>query len=263
MSDFKVNIDISGLTQYLENFAKEVTKDIQKGIKGLAISTQNHIKEEAQNKLHTFREEYLKNLSPPEQINDYLWVITLDSDANWIEEGRPEAYDMKPGLLNTTRPGAKPAKTSAGGKKYRIVPMNQAKAPSEMTVKKGAYEKAMVATVKSELKKRDIPYKKLEIDPKTGSPRIGKLHSFDIESNVPGKGNTPQLHGLSIYQTKQKDGSVKRQITTFRTVTEDQAGKWIHPPVEAKNFFKDAKTWAENEWEKTWLPQIMQKYSGR
>lgn len=258
MADFKVNIDIAPLTQYLENFVKEINSDVKKSIKALAIDSHNHIKEEAQNKLHSFREKYLESLGPPEQMDEYLWVITLKEDAEWIEMGRPEPYDMKPGLL-------KDGKTSKDGHKYRIVPMNQAKTPTEMSPNSAGYETSMVDKVKSELKKLGIPYKKLEVDPRTGSPRIGKLHSLNIDSFTPGKGNTPQLHGINIYQTKQKDGSVKRSITTFRTVTdkEDQRDKWIHPAVEAKDFFKTTKEWAEKEWENKILPALAEKYRSK
>lgn len=256
MGDIKVNLDISSLTQFLNEFSKDIVKDIQKGIKGLAIATQAHIKEEAQNKLHSFREKYLESLSPPEQIDDYLWVITLNENAVFIEEGRPEPYDMKPGLL-------KDGKMSKDGHKYRVVPMNQGKTPTQMSSGNKGYEQNMVNLVKSELKKKGIPYKKLELD-KSGNPKLGKLHSMDIDSHTPGKGNTPQLHGLNIYQTKQKDGSVKRSITTFRTVTDksDQKDRWIHPPIEARDFFPQAAKWAEQEWESKWLPQIMEKYKG-
>jgi hypothetical protein len=70
---------------------------------------------------------------------------------------------------------------------------------------------------------------------------------------------------LNIYQTKQKDGSVKRSITTFRTVTdkENQKDKWIHPSVPAKNFFLEAKSWAETEWETKILPAMLEKYNGK
>lgn len=258
MGDIKVNLDISALTQYLNNFVKEISHDVKKSIGSLAKDTQTHIKEEAQNKLHSMRERYLESLSPAEQMDEYLWVITLNSKSSWIEEGRPEPYDMKPGLL-------KDGKTSKDGHKYRVVPMNQGKAPTEMSSGNQGYEQNMVNKVRAELKKKGIPYKKLEIDPRTGSPRIGKLHSLDINSYIPGKGNTPQLHGINIYQTKQKDGSVKRSITTFRTVTDkdDQKDKWIHPPVEAKNFFQEAKTWAEREWEEKILPALMMKYESK
>lgn len=254
MASIKINIDISQLTKYLESFAKDVTKDLKKSIKALATDTHSHIKEDVQNKLHSFREKYLESLSPPEQMDDFLWVITLNKKAEWIEQGRPEPFDMKPGLL-------KGGKISKDGTRYRIVPMNQAKTSSEMSSGNKGYEESMVAKVKSELKKKGIPYKKLELD-NNGSPRTGKLHSLDIDSYTPGKGNTPQLHGINIYQTKQKDGSVKRSITTFRTVTDkdNQKDKWIHPPVEAKNFFEDAKKFAEKEWESKILPAIMDKY---
>lgn len=255
MSDIKVTIDLAPLAQYLENFAKEMSRDIKKSVKALAQDTHNHIKEEAQNNLHSFREKYLESLSPPEQVDEYLWVITLNEKAEWIEQGRPEPFDMKPGLL-------KDGKISKDGHKYRVVPMNQGKSSSQMSSGNRGYEQNMVNKVKSELKARGIPYKKLEIDPHTGSPRTGKLHSLNIDSYTPGKGNTPQLHGINIYQTKQKDGSVKRSITTFRTVTdkENQKDKWIHPAVDAKDFFEHAKTWAESEWEVKILPALLEKY---
>ena len=272
MGELKVNIDISSLSQYLEKFALEVAKDVGKSIGVLAKGTQNHIKEEAQNKLHSFREKYLESLSPAEQVDEYLWVITLNDKASWIEEGMPEPYDMKPGLLK----GGKEAKDKDGNTfRYRVVPMNQAKTPTQMSPNTAGYETMMVNKVKSELKKKGIPYKKLELD-KNKSPRHGgfdkdgngiplKLHSLDIDSWTPGKGNTPQLHGINIYQTKQKDGSVKRSITTFRTVTskDNQKDKWIHPSVEAKNFFLEAKTWCEKEWETKIMPALMEKYKGR
>lgn len=258
MSEFKVTLDLSPLSQFLESFVKEINSDVKKSIKALAVDSHNHIKEEAQNKLHSFREKYLESLSPPEQVDDYLWVITLSDKAEWIEMGRPEPYDMKPGLL-------KGGKTSKDGHKYRVVPMDQAKTPTQMSPNTAGYETTMVNKVKAELKARGIPYKKLEIDSKTGSPRIGKLHALNIDSFIPGKGNTPQLHGINIYQTKQKDGSVKRSITTFRTVTDkpDQTDKWIHPSVEAKNFFETTKTWAEKEWESKILPALVSKYGSR
>jgi len=266
MPDFKVTLDISALTQFLENFKKEVVSDLKKSVKGLAVDTQTHIVEEAQNKLKSSRKIYLENLSQAEKIDDYLWEITLKADAEWIEKGLPDNFDMKKGLLNTKKPGSKgEIKTGKDGKKYRIVAFDQGKVASELSSNddKLKYQQELIKKVKSELRKRDIPYKKLEIDPKTGSTRIGKLHSFDIESGIPGRGNTPVLHGLSIYQTKKDDGSVKRSITTFRTVKEGQDGKWIHPGLEGKKFFEEAKKWAEDRWEKDILPSLMSKYGSR
>ena len=207
-------------------------------------------------------------MSPPEQLDEYLWVITLNEKAEWIEEGRPEPYDMKPGLL-------KDGKTTKDGKnKYRVVPMNQGKTPSQMSPNTAGYEQNMVNKVKSELKARGIPYKKLEMESavgrKTGNiidkPKIGRLHRFDIDSYTPGKGNTPQLHGLHVHQTASPKvgGGTIRTMTTFRTVTDkdNQKDKWIHPSVEGKKFFEEAQKWAQQEWESKWLPQILEKYRG-
>lgn len=248
-----VDLAVKELASALEIFKQEVVAEIQKGIEGVAKATHAHIVEKVQNGLHSYREKYLADLSEPVQLDENLWEITLKESSNFIEEGR-EQFDMKPGLL-------KEGKTNAKGGKYRIVPMNQAKTPSQFSSGNAGYEASMVNKVKAELKARKIPYKKLELGP-NGTPKLGRLHSLNIESYTPGKGNTPQLYGLNIYQTKQKDGSVKRQITTFRTVTDqpNQAEKWIHPGVEGKEFFPEARAFAEREWEQNWLPKILEKY---
>lgn len=273
MSAFKVTLDISGLTQFLENFKKELVSDLKKSVKGLAVDTQTHIVEQAQNKLKSSKKDYLDNLSQAEKIDDYLWEITLKPDAQWIEDGLPKDFDMKKGLLNTERPGSKgKIKTIEDpenpdyGKKYRVVAFDQGQVSTQLSSNedKKKYQEDLIKKVKSELAKRDLPYKKLELDPRTGSPRIGKLHSFDFESKIPGKGNTPVLHGLSIYQTKNETtGKVKRNLTTFRTVKEGQDGKWIHPGLEGKKFFEEAKKWAEDRWEKDILPSLVAKYESK
>lgn len=282
MAEIKVNLDVSQLTQYLNNFAKEITKDVQKGIEGLSRATNTHITEKAQQSLHSFREEYVKALSI-KQLDTYLWEIVLSADAAWIEEGRKE-WDMKPGLLNTTRNGKTgPKEIKNGpnkGKKYRIIPMNQNKLPTNMASGRdtldesgnsvgNGFEMKTKKTIAAHLKKLGISpsvHQKLEIDPKTGSPRIGKIASFDLPSHTPGKGNTPLLDRVSVFQREvpnHKTGKkeVQRQVTTFRTVMEvGQEDKWWHPDVKALNFFQEAKTWAEDQWNTKWLPEIIGKY---
>ena len=260
----QVKLDIAGLVDQLEQFKEELIKDINKGVRGLAQATFAHIKEDAQT-LNSSRQKYLEDLSEPEEIDDGVWVITLKESSLWIEDGSSQPYDMKPGLL-------KKGKDGKNGK-YRIVPMNQGKTSSEMSPRTAGYEQNVINLLKSELKKQGIPYKKLEVD-KNGSPRHGgvdektgkgiplRLHKdININSFAPGKGSTGQLMGLNIYQTKQKDGSVKRTLTTFRTVTEHgQEGKWIHPPVEPLDAFNKAYDFAVQEWESKWLPMILDKY---
>ncbi len=261
----KIDLDISGLTDQLEQFKQELIEDIQKGVKGWAQAAHAKIKEEA-GALHSFREPYLEALGEPEQLDDTTWCITLKESAVWIEDGMPQPYDMKPGLL-------KDGKTGKNGK-YRIVPMNQGKTPTQMSPRTADYEQNTINLLKSELKKKGIPYKKLETESavgrKTGNiinkPIQGRgkpLHkNLDINSWTLGKGNTPQLHGVNIYQEyNMKSQRIERKITTFRTVTENgQEGKWIHPPVEPLDAMLKAKDFAVQEWENKWLPMILEKY---
>jgi hypothetical protein len=279
MGDFKVNIDISALSQYLENFAKEVTKDIQKGIKGLAMEAHVHILEEAKKKLHKHELPiYEQDLSQATQIDDFLWEISLIDEGAKIENGR-EAWDMKPGLL-------KNGKTTVDGKnKYRVIPMMHGKESNSTNTKILDKNEETINNIKSFLKTqkskqnpRGLPYG-LEthkiIDPITGSPRRvprlsemgedGKprpLHVFDIPSKIPGKGNTALLTRLHIYQVETGKGGVKKVMTTFRTVTDkdNQKDKWIYPAQGAKNIFSETEDWAKNQWDTIWLPQILAKY---
>ncbi len=284
MGELKVSLDLSPLSQYLENFVKEISKDVSKGVKGLTEATNAHIKERAQQELHSFRDEYIQNLSF-KQLDTYLWEITLNADAAWIEEGR-EKWDMKIGLLGTKREGStgriETVKSGPNqGKKYRIVPMNQNKMPSKMSSGRDTLDEAGKSVgsgfelntkkaVSAHLKKLGISpslHQKLEIDPKTGSPRIGKITSFSLPSSIPGKGNTPLLDRVNVYQrevTNKKTGKkeIQRQVTTFRTVMEGQDDKWWHPSVKALNFFEEARNWAESQWQSKWLPEILQKYKG-
>jgi len=265
MGDIKVVLDADSLSQYMEEFSKELNRDLQKGIAGLAKAVHAHIVEDAQT-LHSSREKYLEDLSEPEQIDDVLWVITLKESSVYIEDGIPTPYDMKPGLL-------KDGKTGKNGK-YRIVPMDQGKTPTQMSPRTAGYEQNMVNKVMSELKKRGIPYKKLEtesaIGRKTGNviqkPIQGRgtpLHkNLNLDSYVPGKGNTAQLAKVNIYQEfNHKTNRIERKITTFRTVTEHgQEEKWIHPPIEPLDAFLKAEEFALREWEDKWLPAILGKY---
>jgi len=280
MSEFKPYLDISGLTQFLENFTKEVTRDIQKGVEGLAEAAHGHILEEAKKKLNKYdRPIYEQNLSQAKQIDGFLWEITLIDEGANIENGREER-DMKPGLLNTVKNGAKPAKTTKDGRKYRIIPMPQGKESTSENPKDLAKSEELIGNIKSFLKAQNprLSYKGIEkhtiVDPVTGSPKkvpklspIGAdghpkpLHVFDIPSRIPGKGNTEQLARLHIYQVTNKNGNAKKVMTTFRTVlSEGQEDKWMYPARPAVNIFQETEEWAKNEWDRTWLPQIMEKY---
>jgi hypothetical protein len=131
------------------------------------------------------------------------------------------------------------------------------------------YAQNLVTTIRAKLKKEGVPFKKIEKDA-NGSPRIGKLHTFDFSKGRSGREGNPDLKGVSIYQTLTKTGNVRRDIMTFRTVSSGPAsqGKWIHPGYphdrtedgHGWKFLDRAEKWAWNEWESKILPEILSKY---
>jgi|ERR1035437_1234331 hypothetical protein len=270
MADIKLDLNISALSQYLENFAQEIAKDVEKSVKGLAISTHAHILEEAKKKLNKFDLPiYQEDLSQAKQLDKFLWEIELINRGAKIEQGR-EPRDMKPALL-------KDGKTSADGTKYRVIPMTQGKESKSTNPKTLDKSEELIGNIKSFLKTNHpkLSYSGIEKD-SSGSPRVSRidpitghpkpLHSFDIPSKIPSKkGNTPQLYGLNIYQVPNKNGKIQKIMTTFRTVTdgEDQKDKWIYPARGAVNIFQETKDWATDQWSNIWIPQILQKYQGK
>lgn len=239
----KFQIDTDSIAAQFKEFSAEVKADMKKAIDNLVTLTRTRIVEQAQKELHSSRDTYLANLSNAEEISPGVWVISLDQPALWIEEGIEKNKDMKPDLLK--------------GKPYRIIPFRYDKPKSQNTV----FTQNLISQIKQELRKVKIPYKKIEYN-ENGSPRLGKLHEINIKSSIPGKGNTPALHGLSIYQ-HEKAGKVKREILTFRTVTSgpSSTGKWIYPGLDAKKFMDKALAMAIVDFEQSILPEIMKKWS--
>jgi len=244
----EIKIDAAGIAEQFKEFAREVEEDVKKSVANLAAITHAKVVELASTELKSSREDYLSNLGF-EEVVEGVWVVGLNEDALWIEEGLEPNFDMKPGLL-------KNGKTGKNGK-YQIIPFEHSKAPSQMTPR----AQSIVSELRSNLKKQGIAFKKIEKNA-DGSPRIGKLHSVNFDSAKPGKGNTPSLKGVSIYQSMSKNGNIRRDIMTFRTVTSGPGseGKWLHPGKEGEQFLDKAFTWAEKIWTDTILPEIMNKW---
>lgn len=252
MSNIRLNIDTDAIAEFAKEFKEDLKRDLQRSVGLLATQTYAHVKELAANELHSSLSQFQDNVGF-EEISPGIWVVSIDKPALWIEEGLPQDFDMKPGIL------AKGAKTSKDGHKYRVVPFDQGKAPSQST----GFEKNLINQIKSQLKDRGIPFKKIEKDV-NGNPRLGKLHTLNLDSDKPStKASTPALQGLNIYQTRTASGSVRRDITTFRTVSDGPAGadKFKHPGYTPKKFLDRSAQWAENQWENIILPQLLEKYS--
>lgn len=250
----KIKIDTASIAAQFKEIALELEQDLQRGVANLAAITHAKVAEMASSELKSSRKTFMDNLGF-EEVAPGVWVVSVDEDALWIEEGLDPDKDMKPELLK----GA--TKTSKDGFKYRAIPFEHSKAPSQLT----GYAQNIVARIRANLKKEGVPFKKIEKNP-NGSPKLGKLHSFDFvnkNERPPGKGNTPILKGVSIYQTLTKTGNVRRDILTFRTVSGSpaSAGKWHHPGFTAKQYLDKASEWALKEWEDKILPEILSKYT--
>jgi len=240
----KFQIDVEGIAAQFKEYMLTVQEELKKSVENLATLTRTRIAEEASKDLHTTQKTYMDALSDPEEISPGVWVISLDEKALYIEEGIEPGKDMKPDLLK--------------GRKSRVIPFRYDKVPSQNS----SFTNGLIAEIRQNLKKQGVPFKKIEYNA-NGSPRVGKLHEFNLGGPVPGKGNTQALTRLSIYQ-KEKDGKVSREILTFRTVTDGaaSAGKWIHPGLDAKKFMDKAMDLAMRDWEEQILPELMQKWGG-
>lgn len=247
----KINLDLDKIANQFKELAYEVKQDLEKGVGSLAAMTHAKVAEMANEELNTSRKSFQESLGF-EEVAPGVWIVSVDEKGLWVEEGIEPGHDMKPDLLKED------TKTSAAGHKYRSIPFDHAKPPSQMT----PYAEQLVRKIKYVLKKEGIPFKKIETGP-NGNPRLGKLHKLDIDTAPPtSRASTGALQGLTIYQSKTATGNVRRDIMTFRTVSSGPAsqGKWIHPGMEAKHFLDRAEQWALKEWEDKILPEILKKY---
>lgn len=265
----KINLDMADLLKIESGISDAAKQAMKKYGDQLVAQTRAHIVEEAHKKLHTRRQMFVDALHH-HQVNEDTWVISLDAKARWIDDGMPP-HNMIDDLLKS-----KKTKRAKDGSAYLVVPFEHNKGPTQMT----PAQKTLLDTVKAELKKRKIPYGKIEKNA-AGEAKLGRLHSFDIKhaplKSAPGPGTgkgpvgkvmqgptgIPLLQGVSIYQKKVKDKagkeSVKRSIMTFRVVSSKMKGqgRWDHPGLPAAKLMEDGQEWAQRQWEQEIVPQIV------
>jgi hypothetical protein len=248
MADIKLHFEIPNLDEFLKQYALEIEQDMNKGLENLAQASLAHMKELANQELKSTKKQFMDNVECS-KIAEGVYAVTIKAPAVWIDDGLPKDFDMKPGLL------AKPDGINKKGLRYRVIPMDQAKAPSMLTPPaKGDLEE-----LKTFLKEKKVPLRKIEMNADGVTARLGKIHSFDLGGRVPGKGNTPMFNGVNIYQHADSKGKVTRQVTTFRTVIEG-SDKWIHPGMAPHNFLERTAQFAETVFETQILPEIMRKW---
>lgn len=252
----KINIDVEKLAAEFKELAFEVEQEMMQAVAGLAAMTHARVAEQASTKLKSSFKTFQDNLGF-EEISPGIWVVSIDQGAMWIEEGINSDHDMKPDLL-------KDAPSGENGARHRVIPFDHALAPTQRNATANRIVEELKAGLKNINKVRKaqgaapITANKIEKN-SDGSPRVGKLHEFDLPSDKPTKNaKHPALKGLTIYQSKDESGNVRRDVLTFRTVSDNSApDSWHHPGFEAKKFLDEAEVWALNEWENKILPDLL------
>lgn len=251
MADFKFEVDAKAVASKFGELQKEVEHAVTKAVAALAASTHAKAMELATDKLGTTAKTYKDALSF-EKIGKNIWVVGLDMEkAGWIEDGR------KSGFMDELLRG-KSAKTSAKGKKYAIIPFKHNKNPTEQSW--NAIK--LSDDIKDFLSAKKIPYKKLEFN-NDGSPKLGLLHRFDLDSAKPSeKAKNPALKGLAIYQRMNDKGKVQKDIMTFRVITEDHKsqGLWHHPGKKGEFIIDQCYEWAMRSWDSEILPSVLEGF---
>jgi hypothetical protein len=241
----KFEINAEEILSHFKDFRDEIKKNMEESIKNLVSIAHTRIVEAADELSSANRKTYNEALSGPVESTANVWVIALDGKAMWIEEGIEPNHDMKPDLLK--------------GQKYRVIPFHYDRPTSHNS----SFTQGLISEIKQKLKKEKLSISKIENNP-NGSARTGKLHEFNFGGPKPGRGNTPALARLTIYQHQNNQtGKVRRDVLTFRTVSSGPAseGKWIHPGYNAKKFIDKAMDQAIKDWEDKILPEIVAKWS--
>lgn len=268
MAFFSVNCDLSEIAELLnmKEAAKAAGKD---AANKLATAIHGKMLQLAAERMHSTRQIFVDGLSMFEE--DGVWVISLDGKVRWTDDGMPK-HDGLTDLLASPK-----AKTGKNGGKYIVVPFNHGpgKGPSQVS----APQADLISTLKKEMKKRDIPWGKIEVDGQ-GNPKMGRLHSFDILKNPKktgqglgmgqgpvgavrqGRTGVPFLAGVSVSQRGEFDkngqATIKRSVMTFRTASDSQRGKgtWENPGFDARSVMEEAVQWARDEWNDQIEPAI-------
>jgi hypothetical protein len=256
-----LNIKTSDIARQLEDkIKKKLEKDVQSIIKTLGKTAVKHAESLADKQLPGSLKKIYKDNLYMEQISDNMIEVGIRHEALWIEEGR------KKGFMDELLKGSN-VKTAKDGSKYRPIPFEHSTQVSENA---SADKKQEVEDLKKFFKSQGIRYSKtraLAMD-ENGSPRIGRIHSFDIKNMRDGKKKSAQnlsknLQGVSIYQRENpKTGRVERSIMTFRTISSKHRGeKWEHPGRKGEEILDETLKYVREVWERELFPELKNKYA--
>jgi hypothetical protein len=252
------------LKEATEKVKKKIEDDLKNSVKVLGKGALKEAEKLAQENLPTSLENIYKDSLYIEELSENMVAIGVREDAEWIEKGRRGGFMEE--LLN--RKSGSEVKESKDGNKYRVIPFKH----STEISKKSSSGNELVNELKTFLRRQGVPYSKsraLALD-ENGSPRIGKIHSFNImEMRNKGKKGAASLsrnlQGVSIFQNKNPiTGKVERNIMTFRVISEKHRGsKWEHPGRNGEEILSKTFQWVQDTWQRDLLPELKRKYGKR
>lgn len=252
--DYSIEQALRELGKDINDLTKDITQKAKGQVQALAAQAHSMIVSKAQSNLRSTRSIYIDALniqkidSSPE---NEIWSVTLDKSAKFIEDGQPW-HNMIDYLVNGPK-----HKVGKDGKKYNIIPFKHNKPSSQMSLA----QNKIANYVKGELKKRGLD----KTITKDGKPVLGRAATLDLTGGkAPTSMNKPLLTGLTIYQrevkTKAGKSMIKRDVMTFRVVSENQkgSGMWDHPARPAANFFDETAKELDIIWDKI-IAEIVEK----
>lgn len=239
--EFDVSQMLKDLDRDLKSLSPRLEEEINGAIKDAVYATYAYIQSEAQSKLHSTRQDYLKGLNI-EDLGDNSYVISLDSDwANKIEDGWP-SFDQTPGMLaskKTVEVGRRSGqpwvhKSEKDGHKFAYVPFQRSPFSKEAKSSDLASAIKKMVAVNSEGRVQKIT--KIFNNP-DGTAIEGKA--------VTAKSDNPLLDSLVKYQHVYKDEKTGKETVqsvyiNYRCVSEH--GKpWINGGYEGLSAFSRAE----------------------
>lgn len=255
MADLKFDINAEEIATTINGISTQVKKDVEDAVGSLANITYNKVDELARQNLSSLQRMYLENLTY-ESPEKGLHVVSLAEPALWIEEGRKAGFMEE--LLKIERPGSVGKIKDGKNGKYRVIPFEHSKNPTDQSPK----AQALANQIKQVMEEKGLHWQKIEKD-ESGSPRVGLLHRFNVESaRLSPLHKTDPLKSVAVYQKKNKQGTVEKHVMTFRVISEKHRGEglWDHPGRTGDKLMDKAFDWAMTEWETNILPAIFEKY---
>lgn len=249
---FKLESDLTDLAAKLKSDIDKLKAKADQEAKRIAVTTHAFIIAKAKSELNSFQQQaYLgkneENLRYS-KLGEGIYLIELDSEANFIEDGSPKRF-MKWLLDNNPK-----AKTAKDGSRYAHIPFSHSKSSSTKNVNDS--KSAFYDIISKRLKEENIDLNKIEKN-SDGTPKLGIVHKINTNSIIASEKNRlnfsnprsqemaakiglkphsgiHKLENLFITQRKGKSGEIVKEAVTIRTISSkhEAEGRWYYPQIK-------------------------------